>query len=65
MQDKHKKNLQDKVISSKQHYMSFIIVKFISNAGCDLIRNNNNLVYQKEKKNKSSEPEHLKVIDIE
>ena len=33
IQDKHTKNSQDKVISSKQHYISFISETFISNTG--------------------------------
>ena len=33
IQDKHKKNPQEKVISSKQHYMSFRSHTFISQTG--------------------------------
>ena len=33
IQDKHTKNVQAKVIYSKQHYMSFISDTFIENTG--------------------------------
>ena len=45
IQDKHTKNSQRKVISSKQYYMSFINYTFVRNTGWDLIKNNNNLRY--------------------
>ena len=49
------KNLQEKIISWKQHYKSFINDAFTSNTSWDLIQNNNILRYRKElKKNKSS-----------
>ena len=49
------KNSQEKVISSKQHYMSFISDTFISNIDWDLIENNNNRRYHKDdKKNQNN-----------
>ena len=52
IQDKHTKNSQDKVISLKQHFMSFISDNFVSNTGQDLIQNSNHLRYHKELKEK-------------
>ena len=47
IQDKNTKNSQEKLISSKQHYMSFISNTFISNTRWDLIQYNSNLRYYK------------------
>ena len=55
---------EEKVISSKQHYMSFISDTFISNTAWDLIQNNNSLRYHKElKKNQynCTEPPAFKI----
>ena len=45
IQDKHTKKSQEKIISSKQHCMSFISDTFVSNTAWDLIKNNDNLRY--------------------
>ena len=47
-----KKTSQDKVISSKQHFMSFISDNFVSSTGQDLIQSSNHLRYHKELKEK-------------
>ena len=47
-----KKNSQGKVISSKQHFMSFISDNFVSSTGQDLIQNSNHLRYHKELREK-------------
>ena len=52
IQDKQIKNSQEKVVSSKQHYMSFISDTFVSYTGSDLIQNNNNIKCHKELKEK-------------
>ena len=52
IQDKHTKNSQEKVISSKQHFMSCISDNFVSNTGRDLIQNNHHFRHHKELKEK-------------